>query len=317
MPDVVLRTRGLRKTYVSGFLRRKFVALHGLDLEVHRGEVFGYIGPNGAGKTTTIKLLMGLNFPSGGEGELLGRPLGDRAVRRRIGYLPERPYFYDYLTAQEFLHFYGSLHGMSRKERERKIDELLPLVHMERARHVQLRKFSKGMLQRVGVAQALINEPELVVFDEPSSGLDPMGRALIRDTILRLREQGTTVMLSSHILSDVESVCDRVGLVAQGRLQQVAAVADLVGSDVSAVEITLEGASDALIAELGAGEGILHASGRRTLTVDDEGRGQDIARRALAAGATLVSLVPRRESLESLFVDEMTAIDKATREAKR
>jgi ABC-2 type transport system ATP-binding protein len=317
MPEAVIRTRGLRKVYVSGFLRHKFVGLEGLDLEVYRGEVFGYIGPNGSGKTTTIKLIMGLNFPSGGEGEVLGKPLGDRAVRRRMGYLPERPYFYDYLTAEEFLHFYGSLHGMSKKERQRKIDELLPLVHMERARHVQLRKFSKGMLQRVGVAQALINDPELVVFDEPSSGLDPMGRMLIRDTILRLRDGGTTVMLSSHILSDVEAVCDRVGIIAGGRLQQVAAVADLVGRGVASVEVTLDGASEALLAALGAGEGHLHASGRRTLSVPDEQAAQDLVGRALAGGARLVSVIPRRESLEELFVDEVTAIEKATREAKR
>lgn len=317
MPEAVIRTKGLRKVYVSGFFRSKFVGLHGLDLEVHRGEVFGYIGPNGAGKTTTIKLLMGLNFPSGGEGELLGKPLGDRAVRRRIGYLPERPYFYDYLTAEEFLHFYGSLHGMTKGERQRRIDELLPLVHMERARHVQLRKFSKGMLQRVGVAQALINEPELVVFDEPSSGLDPMGRMLIRDTILRLKDQGTTVMLSSHILSDVESVCDRVGMVKNGHLVQVAAVSELVAQGVSSVEVTLEGATDELVAALGVGEGHVHASGRRTLTVATEDEGQELVRKALAGGAKLVSLMARRESLEDLFVDEMTQVEKATREAKR
>jgi ABC-2 type transport system ATP-binding protein len=317
MPETVIRTRGLRKVYVSGFFRSKFVGLAGLDLDVYRGEVFGYIGPNGSGKTTTIKLLMGLNFPSGGEGEVLGKPIGDRATRRQIGYLPERPYFYDYLTAEEFLHFYGSLHGMTKGERQRKIDELLPLVHMERARDVQLRKFSKGMLQRVGVAQALINDPELVVFDEPASGLDPMGRLLIRDTILRLRDGGTTVMLSSHILSDVESVCDRVGMIAGGELQRIAAVSELVGERVASVEITLEGATDELLAELGAGDGHLHASGRRTLTVPDEAKAQDVARQALAGGATLISLVPRRESLESLFVDEMTSIEKATREEKR
>ncbi len=317
MPDVVIRTKGLRKVYVSGFLRHKFVGLHGLDLEIFRGEIFGYIGPNGSGKTTTIKLLMGLNFPSGGEGEVLGKPIGDNAVRRHLGYLPERPYFYDYLTAYEFLHFYGSLHGMTKGERNRKIDELLPLVHMERARDVQLRKFSKGMLQRVGLAQALINDPQLVVFDEPSSGLDPMGRMLIRDTILRLRDQGTTVMLSSHILSDVESICDRVGIIAGGKLQRVAAVSELVGADVESVEITLEGATEALLAELGAGDGHLHASGRRTLTVPDEDSAQHLVRKALDGGAKLVSVVPRRESLESMFVDEMTAIDKSSREAKR
>ena len=317
MTELAIRTRGLRKVYTSGFLRREFVGLHGLDLEVFRGEVFGYIGPNGAGKTTTIKLLMGLNFPNGGSGEVLGRPLSDRAVRRRIGYLPEHPYFYDYLTAEEFLHFYGSLHGMSRGERNRKIDELLPLVHMERARDVQLRKFSKGMLQRVGVAQALINDPELVVFDEPSSGLDPMGRMLIRDIIRRLRDAGTTVLLASHILSDVEAICDRVGIVAGGHLKQVAPVKDLVDQGVRSVEVTLAGVDDALEAAFGGADPVLHASGRRAYTLGNEDEANQLVKAALQAGASLVSVIPRRESLEEMFVDEMTAVEKSEREAKR
>ncbi len=317
MTEPAIRTKGLRKVYKSGFLRREFVGLHGLDLEVFRGEVFGYIGPNGAGKTTTIKLLMGLNFPSAGTGEILGKSLSDRGVRRRIGFLPERPYFYDYLTAEEFLHFYGSLHGMSRGERDRKIDELLPLVHMERARHVQLRKFSKGMLQRVGVAQALINDPELVVFDEPSSGLDPMGRMLVRDVIHRLRDRGTTVMLASHILSDVEAICDRVGIVAEGKLIQVAPVKDLVDQGVQSVEVTLAGVTPAREEAFGGTGAVVHASGRRAYTLETEEQANQFVKAALEAGVSLVSVIPRRESLEEMFVDEMTGVKKSEREAKR
>ena len=224
MTGAAIHTEGLRKVYRTGFLRREFVAVHGLDLTVNRGEVFGLIGPNGAGKTTTLKMLMGLNAPTSGQGWILDKPLGSLEALAQVGFLPERPYFYDYLTATEFLHFYGQLHGMTKSQRTHKIDELLPLVHMERARNTQLRKFSKGMLQRVGIAQALMNDPSLVVLDEPSSGLDPMGRMLIRDIVRGLKRNGTTVLFCSHVLSDVEEVSDRVGILIGGRLQQVGTV---------------------------------------------------------------------------------------------
>lgn len=314
MTDIAIQAQGLRKVYRSGFFRRKFVGLEGLDLEVGVGECFGYIGPNGAGKTTTIKLLMGLNFPTAGTATILGEPIGSLAARGKIGYLPERPYFYNYLTAQEFLHFYGSLHGMDRASRERKIDELLPLVHMERARNIQLRKFSKGMLQRVGLAQALINEPQLVILDEPSSGLDPMGRMLIRDIILGLKRKGVTILLSSHILSDVEQVCDRVALIKAGKIQQVATVDELVGHGIRAVEVIFDGLPSEVALGLGHGEPIAHAHGRVTFEAEDQARANALVRDALEAGAQLVSLQPRRETLEQLFVDEMTAVDRIARE---
>ena len=314
MTDIAIHAEGLRKVYRSGFFRRKFVGLEGLDLEVKTGECFGYIGPNGAGKTTTIKLLMGLNFPTGGTASVLGQPIGSLDARRRIGYLPERPYFYDYLTAEEFLHFYGSLHGLDTATRNRKIDELLPLVHMERARHIQLRKFSKGMLQRVGLAQALINDPELVVLDEPSSGLDPMGRMLIRDIILGLKQKGVTILLCSHILADVEQVCDRVALLKDGKVQQIASIDELVGPGVQSVEVVLEGLSAPAIAEIGFGEPIARSNERVTFELETPDRANALVRAALDQGAHVVSLIPRRESLEQLFVDEMTVIDRVERE---
>jgi ABC-2 type transport system ATP-binding protein len=314
MTDLAIEIRGLRKVYRSGFFRREYVGLHGLDLDVHRGEVLGYIGPNGAGKTTTIKMLMGLNLPTAGEVKLLGQPLSDRSVRRRIGFLPERPYFYDYLTASEFLHFYGSLHGMDKGARQRRIDELLPLVHMERARHVQLRKFSKGMLQRVGVAQALINDPELVVLDEPSSGLDPMGRMLIRDIILGLKEQGKTVLLASHILSDVEEICDRVAIVARGQLRQVATIGELVGHEVASVEVRFVGIADEQLAAVAPQGHRKTPHGHTVVEADSVDAGNALARAVLDHGGSIVSLIPRRESLEQLFVDEMTAIERVDRE---
>ena len=314
MTTPAIHTQALRKVYRSGFWRKKFVGLEGLDLEVRTGECFGYIGPNGAGKTTTIKLLMGLNFPTSGTATVLGEPIGSLEARRKIGYLPERPYFYDYLTAQEFLHFYGSLHGMSRASRQEKIEELLPLVHMERARDVQLRKFSKGMLQRVGLAQALINDPELVVLDEPSSGLDPMGRMLMRDIILGLKRKGVTILLSSHILSDVEQVCDRVALLKEGRVQQVASVDELVGQDVQAVEVVFDSLPNETAQALGHGEPVAQGGGRVTFEEDNQEEANRLVVDALAKGAVLVRMQPRRESLEQLFVDEMTGVDRVQRE---
>src|SRR5579872_737186 len=201
--QAALATFELSKDYAVGFWRKRpYRALDRLTLDVARGEVFGFLGPNGAGKTTTLKLLMQLVSPTGGRAELLGRPLGDLAAKRRIGYLPEHPYFYDYLTAEELLSYFASLFGMTGAVRRRRVEQLLDELGIGAERRLQLRKFSKGMLQRVGIAQALINEPELVIFDEPMSGLDPLGRRDVRALILRLRDRGCTVFFSSHVLSD-------------------------------------------------------------------------------------------------------------------
>jgi ABC-2 type transport system ATP-binding protein len=313
--DVVIRTSSLRKVYRTGFFRRAYVGLAGLDLEVRRGEVFGYIGPNGAGKTTTLKLLMGLNFPTSGTAEILGRPLGDTGVLARVGFLPERPYFYDYLTAAEFLGFYGQLHGMPSGRRRQRIEELLALVHLESARNVALRKFSKGMLQRIGLAQALINDPELVVLDEPSSGLDPMGRMLVRDVIRGLKERGTTVLFSSHVLSDVEQISDRVGIVAGGVLRQVGPVSELVADRVTGVEVMVSGLSPEAAAELGFGPGATLRAGTTTWTVPDLDRANGLLRAALLRGGTVVDLSVRRETLEQLFLDEVATVERVAREA--
>ncbi len=313
MTDIAIRTRGLRKVYRSGFLRRPFVALDGLDLEVRCGEVFGYVGHNGSGKTTTLKILMGLAGATSGTAEVLGKPLGDLATRGRIGFLPERPYFYDYLTAEEFLHFYGQLHGIPTDVRTKRIDELIPLVHMERARTVQLRRFSKGMLQRVGVAQALINDPDLVVMDEPSSGLDPMGRMLIRDIIHGLKGRGKTVVFSSHVLSDVEQVCDRVAIIASGELQQVAEVHELTGQGAPQVEVTIGGLDpDAQSRVHDAAPTMRHGT-EATWSVSDPALADELVRRAHAEGGTVVAVRPRRETLEQLFLKDAAAAAEADR----
>src|SRR6185436_18213442 len=209
----------LTKDYAVGFWRKRpYRALDRLTLDVEAGEVFGFLGPNGAGKTTTLKLLMQLVFPTSGRAELLGRPLGDLDAKRKIGFLPENPYFYDYLTAEELLTYIASLFGYRGSDRAARASRLLDLVSIGAERRMQLRKFSKGMLQRVGIAQALINDPELVILDEPMSGLDPLGRRDVRSLILGLRDAGVTVFFSSHVLSDAEALCTRVAILAKGRL---------------------------------------------------------------------------------------------------
>ena len=224
-----LATDELTKDYAVGFWRKRpYRALDRLSLEVEPGEVFGFLGPNGAGKTTTLKLLMQLVFPTSGRAEIFGRPVGESAVKRRLGYLPENPYFYDYLTAEELLTYFAGLFGYGPAERRARASRLLDEVGIGRERRLQLRKFSKGMLQRVGIAQALINDPELVIFDEPMSGLDPLGRREVCSLILRLRDRGCTVFFSSHVLSDAEALCSRVAILAKGRLMKSGRLADML-----------------------------------------------------------------------------------------
>src|SRR5579862_3647473 len=247
-----LETFELTKDYAVGFWRKRpYRALDSLSLQVESGEVFGFLGPNGAGKTTSLKLLMQLVFPTSGRAELLGRPLGDLAAKRRIGYLPENPYFYDYLTAEELLVYFASLFGYRGADRRARARRLLDEVGLGAERRMQLRKFSKGMLQRVGIAQALINEPELVILDEPMSGLDPLGRRDVRSLILRLRDRGCTVFFSSHVLSDAEALCNRVAILAKGRLVSIGRLTDLLPFHASGWELVVAGASDTLVASLG------------------------------------------------------------------
>src|SRR6187402_1103427 len=237
-----IRTEGLTKHYTKGFWRpRPYAALEDLTLQVGAGEVFGFLGPNGAGKTTTLKLLMQLVYPSSGRAELLGKPVGDLSVKRRIGYLPEHPYFYDHLTAEELLRYFAGLFGYSGAERSQRVERLLDDVGIGPERRLQLRKFSKGMLQRVGIAQALINDPELVIFDEPMSGLDPLGRRDVRALILRLRDRGCTVFFSSHVLSDAEAVCSQVAILARGRLVTAGRLSDMQPFQASGWEMVVAG----------------------------------------------------------------------------
>src|SRR5918997_2913308 len=298
----------LTKDYEVGFLRKRRVrALDGLTLSVARGEIFGFLGANGAGKTTTLKLLMRLMYPTGGAARILGRDIGETSMHADIGYLPEHPYFYDYLTARELLEYCAELFGYARAERRARAAEMLGRVRLEeKSWDKQLRKFSKGMLQRVGLAQALVNDPSVVFLDEPMSGLDPVGRREGRDLIASLRERGTTVFFCSHILSDIEVLCDRAAVLRRGRLAHVGQLAELrAGVGERPMELIVTGASpERLEAALAGVEGarVTATPGGARVEVSSEKLVDEALRAARDAGASLVAVQPVGNALEELFV---------------
>jgi ABC-2 type transport system ATP-binding protein len=241
MGTPAIEIQGLTKDFPLGFWRKRWRrSLDNLTLQVEEGEVFGFLGPNGAGKTTTLKLLMGLIFPTAGTARIRGRSIDDVGMHREIGFLPEQPYFYDYLTARELLDYYARFFGYSAADRTERVKRFLELVGLAGAADVQLRKFSKGMLQRVGIAQAILHDPQVVFLDEPMSGLDPVGRREVRDIILALKQQGRTVFFSTHILTDAEMLCDRVAVLLEGKLQGAGAPGDIVSIEVHGMEILFE-----------------------------------------------------------------------------
>ena len=309
--EQVIEIKDLTKDYETGFWRkRKVRALDGLSLSVYQGEIFGFLGANGAGKTTTLKLLMRLIYPTAGSARILGSDMSEVAMHHRIGYLPENPYFYDYLTAREFLEYCGELFGYDRSERKKRAEHLLSRVHLDKNRwNTQLRKFSKGMLQRVGLAQAIINNPEIVFLDEPMSGLDPIGRREVRDLIASLRQEGKTVFMCSHILSDIEVLCDRVAILNHGRLAHIGHLDDLRqrAGDTNLVEIVATGigAADLSVHLYNNEEYILteRASGLH-VQVPKESDVDDVIRALRKTNGKLVSVQPIRQSLEELFMGE-------------
>ena len=307
MDSQAITTKDLCKDFHVGFAMRKVRVLHGLNLEVQGGEIFGYLGPNGAGKTTTIKLLMGLIFPSSGQISLLGEEIDKPFVRSRIGFLPESPYFYDHLTGWELMDYCGRLFGMGKASRNQRIHELLERVGVREAAHTPLRKYSKGMVQRIGLAQALMGHPELVILDEPMSGLDPIGRKEIRDLILSLKEEGKTVFFSSHILPDVEMICDRVGILIGGRLKEVGVLEELLEAKVESIEITVrEGNLDLLSRlQLPLSAQPLQRGGKVLLSVPHEQALHDALSRLMREGVCIVSVVPHKETLEEYFLKEV------------
>jgi len=241
MSTPAIEIENLSKEYPYGFLNlKKKISLEDLSMRVDAGEVFGFLGPNGAGKTTTIKLLMRLIFPDGGTARILGKSIDDVSMHQEIGYLPEQPYFYDYLTAAELLDYFARFHGLTATDRQTRVQEMLKKVGLETAKKIQLRKYSKGMLQRVGLAQAILHDPQVVILDEPMSGLDPLGRREVRDIILELKKEGRTVLFSTHILSDAEMLCDRVGVIVGGKLRGVGTPGEMVGIKTQGIEILFE-----------------------------------------------------------------------------
>jgi ABC-2 type transport system ATP-binding protein len=295
---------GLEKTYMVGFWRKRPKrALQPLHLTVEDGEIFGFLGPNGAGKTTTLKMLMGLVFPTAGTARILGKDWTDPEVKAQIGFLPEQPYFYDYLTAHELLEYYGQLSGVPARDRKSRVEEVLQRVGLSDIKGIQLRKFSKGMLQRAGIAQAILHNPKLVFLDEPMSGLDPLGRRDVRDLIQQLQQEGKTVFFSTHILSDAEALCDRVAIINKGELRGVGAVEELTKSVQGKIELVWAGTQvPASMKALGAE---FHVTGDTVRAVIAENQ-QDTAIDALRREhLRLISITPLRTSLESYFVEKL------------
>lgn len=295
---------GLEKIYSVGFWRKRPKrALCPLQLTVEDGEIFGFLGPNGAGKTTTLKLLMGLVYPTAGSARILGKEWTDPSVKAQIGFLPEQPYFYDYLTAHELLEYYAQLSGVPAKERRPRVEQVLRQVGLQDIKGVQLRKFSKGMLQRVGIAQAILHDPKVVFFDEPMSGLDPMGRREVRDLMEELKRQGKTVFFSTHILSDAETLCDRVAIIHKGELRGIGAVEDLTSSVQDKIEVIWQGTQiPACIKALGAE---CHVSGDRVRAIVAENQQDAIIDALRRERQRLVSITPVRTSLEAYFVEKL------------
>jgi ABC-2 type transport system ATP-binding protein len=305
---LAIRTVDLTKHYSIGFWRKRpYIALDRLNLEVARGEVFGFLGPNGAGKTTTLKLLLQLIFPTSGAAEILGKPVGDLGVRRRIGYLPENPYFYDYLTAEELLVYFAGLFGCSGEERRTRSARLLDAVGIGAERRMQLRKFSKGMIQRVGIAQALINDPDVVFLDEPMSGLDPLGRREVRELILGLRGRGCTVFFSSHVLADAEALCSRVAILAKGRLAATGSLSDMLAFQVRGWELVVSNLRPEVLERIRPQirRATPLSEERYSLELPLSTRPERLLADVVASGASLASLNPLRETLEEFFVKQV------------
>lgn len=308
MTTPAIEIRGLKKTFRVGLSGLKVVhALRGVDLTVRPGEIYGFLGPNGAGKSTTIKILTNLVMPTEGTALVFGAPLDSPAARQRIGYLPESPTFYDYLTGFEFLVYYGALVGLGRAEAKVRSRELLARVGLSSAGNLPLRRYSKGMTQRVGIAQALLQDPDLVILDEPVSGLDPIGRREVRELMLDLKARGKTVFFSTHIIQDVELVCDRVGIIIGGKMVREVAVAELLGQGGAGTEVVLGNIGLREVQDLTDGWPVREVGSGISVQVPPKESVEGLLQRALAAQARVVSVQGQRRALEDLFIDEISA----------
>ena len=297
-----IETSHLQKEYGGTLGRGGFTAVRDLSFAVPRGQVFGFLGPNGAGKTTTINMLLGNIAPTSGTASLLGSPIGDLNARRRLGFLPEKFQFHDFLTAEEFLDLHGRLYGMGLKARRKRIPEVLDQVKLFDRRKSKLSEFSKGMQQRAGLAQAILNDPELVILDEPTSALDPLGRREVREIVAGLKERGKTVLLNSHLLGEIEMTCDQVAILKKGEVVRVGSMNDLLAAPAS-VEMRVQNISPGLIHALESLARTVAVSGEEiTVGIGDEAIIPDIAAAVVGSGGRLLSLIPKRESLEDLFI---------------
>ncbi|MDH5673037.1 MAG: ABC transporter ATP-binding protein [Myxococcales bacterium] len=311
-PETVLTVEDVHKTFFIGFFRKRVEAVRGVSFDVRRGEIFGFVGPNGAGKTTTIKMALQLIYPDRGKVTLFGAPAGLPQARSKLGYLPENPYIYSYLKPLEFLDLCGRLTGMARKQRDLRAHELIERLGLSAALERPIGKFSKGMMQRLGVCQALLHDPELLILDEPFSGLDPIGRKDIRDILLEQRRKGRTLLLTSHVLSDVEMLCDRVGIVRQGQMTALGTLQELLRPEVRRVEIELGGVDDALRERLTACcESMRELHQRLMLVVEGDDRVPEVLKLATEGGARVLAVIPHRETLEDLFVRKAVGGDGA------
>ena len=301
--SLAIEIRGVTKNFKGHLSIGTIKALGGVDLSVPEGVIYGFLGPNGAGKTTTLKILTGLIKPDSGTSRIFGQEGGERQIRARTGFLPESPYFYDYLTGKELIHFFGRLFGIPSKELIVKVDTLLDLVGLRGKGDLQLRKYSKGMLQRVGLAQSLINDPELVILDEPMSGLDPIGRREIRDLILSLKAQGKTVFFSSHILADAEMICDEVAILVKGKIARHGSLEELLGKEVKFWDVTVAGWGDVPV-QL-SGDVIVRHQGNVLLRLSSEDEVQKLIDCARRDKARVISVLPHKSSLEDLFLSQV------------
>lgn len=306
MTEHAVYLRGVHKSFRTGFIMKKTQALSGVSLEINKGEVFGYLGPNGSGKTTTLKLIMGIIFPDKGVIRVMNRLPKDIIAKEKIGFLPESPYFYEYLTAREFLDFYARLFNIPSQARKERINYLLKLVSLERKSDIALRLFSKGMLQRIGLAQALINDPDLIILDEPMTGLDPLGRAEVKQIIHGLKNRGKTIIFSSHILPDVEALADRVGIIINGSIRDVGKLDELLGKRVKSIDITVRGGDENMVEQLNEYAALKRSVDDRYLftikKADNVNKVIDIVR---WFDAKIETVEPIRMNLEELFISEM------------
>src|SRR2546422_6346564 len=304
MTGPAIEIENLTKKYPFGFLHlMKRTSLEGLNMQVETGEVFGFIGPNGAGKSTAMQLLMRLIFPTAGSARILGKPISDVEMHRDVGYLPEQPYFYDYLTAAELLDYFAQFHDLTATDRKERVERMLKRVGLETARKIQLRKYSKGMLQRVGLAQAILHDPKVVILDEPMSGLDPVGRREVRDIILELKREGKTVMFSTHILSDAEMLCDRVGVIVGGKLRGAGAPEQLVDVKTQGIEILFESAGQSAVPLLAKAT----RTGDRYRLQVPETELYSAIEQLRSAGAKILSVTQVKATLEEFFMNLVEA----------